>query len=1340
MNRVYRLVWNRALCVLQVVAETAGNRGMGGSPGRGSIAAARPRLRTLVGALLVSLGAGPFAGTAWAQVPASALPTGGSISGGTGSLSTSGTVLTINQTSSRLSTDWLDFNIGSAGQVQFLQQPSASAMALASVNSGVPSQINGVLSSNGQVLLANSAGTTFGSTAFVNVGSLFSTSLGISNADFMSGTLVTLSSNGGAAGVHNAGGTIVAAPGGTVTLVGGSVANTGLIVANEGRISLVAADQVSVDLASGSMTPTVTGALASHPGTAAVTNTGALMANRGTIVLHAVAPAGSTDLVNNAGVLHAQSGTVQLIATGGGLVNTGTIDVSPLAGGPAGSVLLSTNGHAMVGGTVNAAGGRVVVDGASIALSGTLTGDRVELDSNGWITQAAGVLTAETLSVNAGSHVMLTNASNGISALGASAVGGDLAMTSTRSLSQTGALDVLGDSTIRTDGSLVLTHADNRFDGAVTASGSSVALRAAGDLTMASVSNGSNGSISLVAGGVLTLPAAAIDTGSADLQLASNGGALVVADSLRGGNVSLAGRDGMTLSGPVTASGQLSLSANPGQTILVTGNLQSSGTQISGGIVQVGNGGTSGSIAGNITNNGALVYNRSDNVVVSGAISGTGSLHKQGGSRLELVGSNTYTGATVVAAGTLALSGTGSIASSSGVQVVAPAIFDVSKVTASQAEVGAISGGGAITLGAKTLAVGAGNASSTFAGVVSGAGSLLKAGSGTLTLSGANPYDGGTQLKEGRIDLGNADALGSGTLSMDEGTTLGFAANGLNVANAVRLTGSQDPVIDTGSFDATLSGAIGGGGFLTKEGSGTLTLSGANNYTGATNVAAGTLRAGAANSFSAASVHSVASGAALDLAGYSQRIAALSNAGTVSLVGATPGTTLTVTGPWVGNGGVLRLGTALGGNGSATDKVLLSGASAMASGNTFVQVTNLGGLGAQTTGNGIEIVGTENGASIQVGAFSLAGTLSAGAYDYHLNTTSGGAYLSSTTDAVPPATPAPEPIPSEAPTAAPSAAATYRAEVSLLAAVPEQLREASLAMVGNLHQRVGDQAGSGSAAGPRQGWGRFISVDRDIAQEGTASANSSGRQTGVQVGSDLWGNPNWRAGVYVGQLEGDLDVTGFARGEQNYAVGSNDLRSQFLGGYATWRNDGGLYVDTVLQAGRLRYTADPSLASSASGKGSSVLASVEVGQSLQVAPGWTVEPQLQFASQHLNLDDLTLVGAAVQQDNESTWLARIGVRVKGEIPSGAGLLQPYARLNVYRRSSGTDTARFIGPAGSTDIVSRTGGTSTELAVGGTWQITRLVAAYGEVGRLWASGGAARTEGAVGGSLGLKVNW
>ncbi len=703
--------------------------------------------------------------------------------------------------------------------------------------------------------------------------------------------------------------------------------------------------------------------------------------------------------------------------------------------------------------------------------------------------------------------------------------------------------------------------------------------------------------------------------------------------------------------------------------------------------------------------------------------SGFARYEKTGASTWTLIGTHTGLTPWFVRGGALSIADDRALGNSGGALTLDGGTLNVTGDTTATRTVSLGAGGGTLDV-IRTLALN---------GEVSG-GALQKTGPGTLTLSGVNTYTGGTRLLAGRINVGSNSALGTGALDMADGTTLGFAANGLNLANAIVLSGVGDPVVDTGTFDGTLSGAITGTGFLTKEGTGTLTLAGANNYSGPTTVSAGTLAAGAANTLSALSSVTVASGATLNLAGFSQRIAGLANAGTVSLSGAAPGTTLTVTGPWVGNNGVLRLGTALGNSGSATDKILLSGASAVASGSTRVQVTNLGGLGAPTTGHGIEIVGTENGASIQPGAFSLVGTVSAGAYDYRLHVTDGAAYLSSATDVVtPPEVRGPMPTPAAVP--------TYRAEAPLLAAAPEQLREAGLAMIGNLHQRVGDPVSSSTAsAGPRQGWGRLISVDRDISQEGMVSPRSSGRQSGVQVGTDLWGNPNWRAGVYVGQLEGEMDVTGFARGVQNYAAGSNDLRSQFLAGYATWRNDGGAYVDAALQAGRLRYTAAPSLASAASGKGNSVLASVELGQALPVATGWTVEPQLQLVGQHLSLDDLSLAGATVRQDNDTAWLARIGVRVKGEIASGAGWLQPYARLNVYRRSSGTDTARFIGPAATTDIGSRTGGTSTELAVGATWQITRLVAAYLEAGRLWASGGAAQTEGAVGGSLGLKVNW
>ncbi len=95
--------------------------------------------------------------------------------------------------------------------------------------------------------------------------------------------------------------------------------------------------------------------------------------------------------------------------------------------------------------------------------------------------------------------------------------------------------------------------------------------------------------------------------------------------------------------------------------------------------------------------------------------------------------------------------------------------------------------------------------------------------------------------------MGANAALGTGALAMSGGTTLGLAADGLTVANNVTLAaGGGGAVVDTGAFNGTLTGAVSGGGALVKEGSGTLTLAGtANTYTGATQVDAGTLRAGA---------------------------------------------------------------------------------------------------------------------------------------------------------------------------------------------------------------------------------------------------------------------------------------------------------------------------------------------------------------------------------------------------------------------------------------------------------------------------------------------------------------
>jgi outer membrane autotransporter protein len=754
-----------------------------------------------------------------------------------------------------------------------------------------------------------------------------------------------------------------------------------------------------------------------------------------------------------------------------------------------------------------------------------------------------------------------------------------------------------------------------------------------------------------------------------------------------------------------------------------------------------------------------------------GVAGGNGTMVKYGTGVFTLSGANTYAGGTRVEGGTLRVAndsavGTGGVSLAGGTTLE----YDSTRMSVLA---------NPITLtGNAALSVTGGSVQQNGAiGESGGSQSLTKTGAGTLQLTATNNYSGGTAIQGGVLDMAAANALGSGAvqvavgagLRMSNAATLATQAvtnqgrvdmSNVAIGTAIgSLSGSGDVLL--GGRTLTLGGlnandAIGGviqdggvaggtGGSLVKTGTGTLTLTGANSYTGATNVASGTVRTGAVNTLSAASAHTVAAGATLDLAGASQTVASLANSGTVSLVGTAPGTRLTVTGAYVGNNGTLRLGTALGDSSSATDRLVLDGAAASASGRTTVQVTNLGGLGAQTTGSGIEVVSALNGATTTAqtskSAFALAGGhVDAGAFEYtlHAADASGAGenwYLRSETTV-------PAPLQAVTPGASAPAATvpTYRAEVPLFAALPQQLRQADLAMLGNLHQRIGDEPVAGAAStGTRNAWGRVISTGIEVKQQGDVAPDSKGRLDGFQVGTDLWADGNWHAGIYVGQLDGDVSVNGFARGVYG-GVGRNDLRSRYLGAYATWYGANGFYADAVLQAGDHRTSVQPLGNAYVSGKGDSQLASIEVGQSLALGQGWTIEPQLQLIYQRTDLDDVSISGARVQQNSDNSWVARAGVRLKGEMSTSLGALQPYGRVNLYRASGGTDITRFVGPAATTDIATRTGGTWGEVAGGMTLALNSTWSVYGEVGQMFAVGGGARIKSGVQGSVGVKARW
>ena len=160
-----------------------------------------------------------------------------------------------------------------------------------------------------------------------------------------------------------------------------------------------------------------------------------------------------------------------------------------------------------------------------------------------------------------------------------------------------------------------------------------------------------------------------------------------------------------------------------------------------------------------------------NNATLSGAIGGGGSLtvaNSGSGGALALTNSgNSYTGATTINSGaTLALSGAGTIASSSG--LADNGRFDISGLNGGTS-ITSLSGSGAVALGANTLTLS--NASGTFSGAIDGTGGLTLT-TGTETLSGTNPYSGATTINGGSLDV-TGSITGTSSVTVNSGGTLG---------------------------------------------------------------------------------------------------------------------------------------------------------------------------------------------------------------------------------------------------------------------------------------------------------------------------------------------------------------------------------------------------------------------------------------------------------------------------------------------------------------------------------------------------------------------------------------
>jgi autotransporter-associated beta strand protein len=228
----------------------------------------------------------------------------------------------------------------------------------------------------------------------------------------------------------------------------------------------------------------------------------------------------------------------------------------------------------------------------------------------------------------------------------------------------------------------------------------------------------------------------------------------------------------------------------------------------------------------------------------AGAISGTGGLTKAGSGTLILSGANTYTGKTTINEGRLKIDAESRLGGN-------PASFTADQLTLNggilqTTETFSFDTNRGITLGASGGTLDQDAATTLTAGsIISGTGGLTKAGSGTLILSGENTYSDGTTLTSGTIIIANDDALGTSDLTLAGTGTLQSNDNARIVTNDIDIDANDLTI--SGAYDLELNGDISdttGGGTLTVNmtaANDTLTLSGANTYTGLTTVSAGTL-------------------------------------------------------------------------------------------------------------------------------------------------------------------------------------------------------------------------------------------------------------------------------------------------------------------------------------------------------------------------------------------------------------------------------------------------------------------------------------------------------------------
>ncbi|EKA6360648.1 fibronectin-binding autotransporter adhesin ShdA [Salmonella enterica] len=496
---------------------------------------------------------------------------------------------------------------------------------------------------------------------------------------------------------------------------------------------------------------------------------------------------------------------------------------------------------------------------------------------------------------------------------------------------------------------------------------------------------------------------------------------------------------------------------------------------------------------------------------------------------------------------------------------------------------------------------------------------------------------------------------------------------------------------------------------LTKLGAGKLTLSGANTYTGDTNVQEGTLwlagdgTIGEVGSQQAVNVASDATfggsnGTTVNgkvtnegtlVFGDSEETGAiftlngdLINMGTMTSgsSSSTPGNTLYVDGDYTGNGGSLYLNTVLGDDDSATDKLVITGD---ASGTTDLYINGIGD-GAQTT-NGIEVV--DVGGVSTSDAFELKNEVNAGLYTYRLywNESDNDWYLASKAQSddddsggddsdVTPSDGGDDGGNVTPPDDGGDVAPQYRADIG--AYMGNQWMARNLQM-----QTLYDREGSQYRNADGSVWARFKAGKAESeAVSGNIDMDSNYSQ--FQLGGDIlaWGNgqQSVTVGVMASYINADTDSTGNRGADGSQFTSSGNVDGYNLGVYATWFADAqthsGAYVDSWYQYGFYNNSVESGDAGSESYDSTANAVSLETGYRYDIAlsNGNTVSltPQAQVVWQNYSADSVKdNYGTRIDGQDGDSWTTRLGLRVDGKLYKGSRtVIQPFAEANWLHTS------------------------------------------------------------------------